>query len=124
MVTPRTAFLLSLGSLVMGMLLGYGATSERTVGAAPAAPLPLGGGPQGGVGGQPVPGLPKLPPGLSLDAKGMIRGLDQRVAPGTVGLEWETLGAYTYTLAHGLTDLPANLKALDGKRVTAVGFLM
>jgi hypothetical protein len=123
MVTPRTAFLLSLGSLAMGVLLGYGATSERTVGNPPPV-VPFGGGPQGGVGGQPAPGLPKLPPGLSLDAKGMIRGLDLRLAPGTVGVEWERLGAYTYTLEHGLGDLPADLRELDGKRVTVLGFLM
>lgn len=126
MVTTRTAFLLSLGSLAMGVLLGYGATEARTAGGegSSRAPITFGGGPQGGAGGSAAQGLPSLPAGLSLDAKGMIRGLDKRIAPGSVGVEWESLGAYTYTLEKGLTDLPADLRALEGKRVTLMGFLM
>jgi hypothetical protein len=118
------AFLLALGSLAMGVLLGYGVTEGRTAGEAARAPITLGGGPQGGAGGMPAAGLPSLPAGLTLDAKGMIRGLDRRIAPGTVGVEWESLGAYTYTIEKGLADLPPDLRALDGKRVTLVGFLM
>ena len=125
MVTPRTALVLALGSLTMGGVLGYGvAQGSRAAEPTTRTPVTISAGPQGGTGGAAAFGLPNLPPGLTLDANGMIRGLDRRTAPGTVGVEWEPLGAYSYTSERGLTDLPADLRALDGKRVTLIGFMM
>src|SRR5688500_9686524 len=109
----------------MGAVFFYGVAQGRRAAEAPArTPLTLSGRPQGAAGGTATSGLPSLPPGLTLDVNGMIRGLDRRTAPGTVGVEWEALGAYSYTSERGLSDLPPDLKALDGKRVTLIGFAM
>jgi hypothetical protein len=70
-----------------------------------------------------LPGLPNLPPGVTLDANGILTGVALATEPGTTMLEWSTLRAYEYSAA-GLGDLPDALKALDGKRVTMVGFLL
>jgi hypothetical protein len=124
MVPSRTVLVLSAGSLAMGVLLGCGVVRTQGVRAEPRVPVTLSTGPQAGSGASAAFGLPNLPAGLTLDANGMIRGLDRRTEPGTVGVEWELLGAYTYTSQRGLTDLPADLRALDGKRVTLIGFMM
>ena len=114
----RPLWLAALGTLALGGMLGYGVFSSlpRLEAAAPGA--------RTGTRPAAAAPFPDLPAGLSRDANGMIKGLDLRVAPGSVGLEWETLGAYTYTTERGLADLPENLRALEGKKVTVLGYLM
>ena len=121
MVTTRTTLLLVAGSLVLGAMLGYGVASTRT--RTPLAP-PWGTsfGPAGGGGA--FPGLPGLPRGLTVDANGIVRAAGMEPEPGSVLLDWDTLLAFQYLPKTGLTTLPADLQALEGKRVTMVGFMM
>jgi hypothetical protein len=123
MVSTRTTLLLIAGSLALGAMLGYGvaSTRERT----PLAP-PWGTsfGPGGGSGSGAFQGLPGLPRGLAVDANGVVRAAGLEPEPGSVILDWDTLLAFQYQPAAGLTALPENLRALEGKRVTMVGFMM
>lgn len=120
MATTRTVLVLMLLSLVMGVLVGL----------AVAASYPaLGPGthnifaPQGPLG---VPGsvLPPLPPGVTVDERGVLQGLNLAAAPGTRMLGWDTLRSLEYSMAVGLNEMPDALRAVDGQRVTMVGFLM
>ncbi len=126
-MTPRLrTSLLVTASLGFGGLLGYGVGVSRAAeGAAPArAPGVFGGTGPLGLPGSGVPaGLPPLPPGVTVDANGVIKGIDRTTAPGTKPLEWETLRATLYSQAVGLSDLPEGVRAVDGQRVTMVGFL-
>lgn len=127
MPTTRTTWVLVLGSLCMGGLLGYGVGrgAAGSDGAASRAPNVFGSkGPLGVPGSGTPPGvLPPLPEGVTLDANGVVRGIDRKTAPGTTALEWDTLRSYTYSQAVGLTGLPEAVAAVDGKPVTMVGFL-
>ena len=121
----RTLLLVS-SSLVFVGLLGYGVGAARAgEGEAPARPPNVfgGTGPLGQPGSGVPAGLPPLPPGVTVDANGVIKGIDRTTAPGTKALEWDTLRAYAYSQAVGLTGLPEDVQAVDGRRVTMVGFL-
>jgi hypothetical protein len=123
MVSTRTAVLLVLGSLVLGGMLGYGIQANRTP-PTPVSPWGPAFGPAGGSGGGLASGLPGLPRGLSIDANGMLVVPDLKPEPGSVLLDWDTLQSFAYRRETGFTNLPDALKALDGKRVTMIGFLM
>lgn len=111
------------GTFLLGAMLGLAVGLEH--GGPAQRSSPLGGAPVLGPGGGSGVGLlPALPPGLSLDENGVIRGLDLRVEPGTTGLTWETLKSFEYAAAVGLARVPEALTAVDGERVTMVGFLM
>jgi hypothetical protein len=110
------------GTLVLGGLLGSALSADGGANEPPAAAGPFR---SAGPAGQPGNGLlPPLPPGLSLDGNGILQGLDLRVEPGTKGLSWDTLKSFEYSAAVGITRVPEALQAVDGQRVTMVGFLM
>lgn len=117
MVDRRTLSASVLGSLALAAMLGHGVLRALPGGEDASAPPAR-------AGAAPGAGIPALPAGLSRDANGMIRGLDLRIAPGSVGLEWEALSAYTYVPEKEFSDLPDALRALEGKRVTMLGYLM
>jgi hypothetical protein len=101
----------------LGLVRSAGATAASARGRAfdPSSPLSVPG----------LPGaLPPLPPGVTVDANGIIQGLNMAAEPGTTMLTWETLRSFEYSAAVGLGDVPESLKAVDGTRVTMVGFLM
>jgi hypothetical protein len=115
-----------LGTFVLGGIFGcaLGLGHGAHLPLAPAGGLFRSVGPAG-QSGQPGGGLlPPLPPGLSLDGNGIIQGLELRVEPGTKGLSWDTLKSFEYSAAVGITRVPEALEAVDGQRVTMVGFLM
>lgn len=123
MVSTKTTLLLVTGSLVLGAMLGYGIQANRQ----PVAPVAPGGtpfGPAGGTGGGLVGGVPGLPRGLSVDTNGMLVVPDLKPEPGSVLVDWDTLLTFNHRRETGFTNLPDALKALEGKRVTLVGFLM
>lgn len=106
-----------MGALVgVGLVRSAGAQGDgaRSGAFAPSGPL--------GVPG--LPTLPALPPGVTVDQNGIIQGLNMAAEPGTTMLTWETLRAFEYSAAVGMGEVPEALKAVDGKRVTMVGFLM
>ena len=120
MATTRTVLVLMLLSLGMGVLVGLGvAASYPALGPATHNIFA----PQGPLG---VPGssLPPLPPGVTVDERGVLQGLSLAAAPGTRMLGWDTLRSLEYSMAVGLSEMPDALKAVDGQRVTMVGFLM
>jgi hypothetical protein len=123
MVTARTTLLLIAASLLLGAMLGYGVATTRE--RAPLEP-PWGTafGPGGGSGSGAFSGLPGLPRGLTVDANGIVRAAGMEAEPGTVLLDWDTLLAFQYQPKVGLTALPEDITALEGKRVTMVGFMM
>lgn len=64
-----------------------------------------------------------LPNGWRVDpVTGLLMGIVPPDIPGTKPLTWEMLRGYEYR--PGLEGLPDELKALDGKRVVMIGFLM
>jgi hypothetical protein len=121
MVSTRTTLLLVAGSLGLGAMLGYGIAATRVPGTL-SPPWRTAFGPAGGAGAD--AGLPGLPRGLRVDANGMLVVPDLKPEPGSTLLEWDTLLAFQYQPATGLKNLPETLRALEGKRVTLVGFLM
>ena len=126
MAQTRTVVVLVLVSLAMGVLVGLGVAGS---GAPPGRSSASGiFGPQGPLG---VPGgvLPALPPGVSVDERGVLTGAGLAPAPGTTMLGWDTLRSFEYSAAVGLGapgagELPDAVKAVDGQRVTMLGFLM
>jgi hypothetical protein len=117
------AVMLVLASLAFVAGLSYGVKSNR----APLVPTPPWGtpfGPAGGTGGGAAGGFPGLPRGLTVDANGMLVVPDLKPEPGSVLLDWDTLLTFAYRQETGMANLPDALRALEGKRVTLVGFLM
>jgi hypothetical protein len=109
-------------SFGMGTFVGLGLvrSSGGSGGAAGRGSFP----PTGPTGLPGLAGLPPLPAGVTLDANGVIQGLNMAAEPGTTMLGWDTLRSFEYSAAAGLGQVPEALQAVDGKRVTMVGFLM
>lgn len=109
---------LSLATLLMAGLLALGVHGAATAHApsVPATPVPA---PQAG-----LPGQHALPAGVKVDVNGVLEASPESAAPGTRYLSWETLRSFEYSAAVGLGGIPEALKAVDGQRVTMVGFLM
>ncbi len=126
MASVRTVVILMLLSLAMGVLVGLGVASSN----GPSGRPPTSGifGPQGPLGGSSGL-LPALPPGVTVDERGVLTGSSLGPAPGTSLLGWDTLRSFEYSAAvgigaPGLGELPDAVKAVDGQRVTMLGFLM
>ncbi|MFM8387434.1 MAG: DUF3299 domain-containing protein [Planctomycetia bacterium] len=111
---------LGLGSLLMAALLAAGvrhaATASSTVAVAPAS--------TSSPSQEGLPGLHSLPAGVKVDVNGILEASPESAAPGTRYLSWEVLRSFEYSAAVGLGGIPDALKAVDGQRVTMVGFLM
>lgn len=118
---PATAGLLGLvlASLLLGGLLAAGVVHS----AGAQAPL-LPGALAPGALPPALPALPDLPPGVKVDVNGILEASPESAAPGTRYLSWEVLRSFEYSAAVGLGGIPEALKAVDGQRVTMVGFLM
>jgi hypothetical protein len=106
---PR-ALLLGLLSLGVAALLGVG-IARSTVPSADASTSPW--------AALHVP----LPPGVRLDENGRLTGLSLVTEPGTTLLTWETLRAHPVG-AEGVGELPPEIRALEGRRVTMIGFML
>ena len=66
---------------------------------------------------------PGLPAGVAIDPKtGYLVGLDLKTRPGEKFLSWSRLKASDYP--NGIDDVPEDVRALDGKSVSMVGFVM
>jgi hypothetical protein len=113
-----TAVLAIACSVAFTAALTYGVRTTHATGARAGLP------PAGALPGPSPYGLPGLPGGLTVDANGMLRVPGLEPEPGSVLLDWDVLLAFEYQKATGLTTLPETIRALEGKRVTMVGFMM
>ncbi|MFM8979150.1 MAG: DUF3299 domain-containing protein [Planctomycetia bacterium] len=109
---------LALATLGMAGLLAAGVRHAATAHAPPPLAAPQAPATPG------LPGQHALPAGVKVDVNGVLEASPESAAPGTRYLSWEVLRSFEYSAAVGLGGIPEALKAVDGQRVTMVGFLM